>query len=94
MKQEEKMEIVYSHQDTLILLFLNESHRSIYNRYKDIFDYFDALLIGLTATPKDSIGANTYSIFDLETGVPTYAYEYEKAVKDKYLVSYHLMKQN
>lgn len=71
------------------LIILDESHRSIYNRYKDIFDYFDALLIGLTATPKDSIGANTYSIFDLETGVPTYAYEYEKAVKDKYLVSYH-----
>lgn len=71
------------------LIILDESHRSIYNRYKDIFDYFDALLIGLTATPKDSISMNTYSIFDLETGVPTYAYEYEKAVKDKYLVSYH-----
>lgn len=71
------------------LIILDESHRSVYNKYKDIFDYFDALLIGLTATPKDSIGANTYSIFDLETGVPTYAYEYETAVKDKYLVSYH-----
>lgn len=71
------------------LIILDESHRSIYNKYRDIFDYFDALLIGLTATPKDSIGANTYSIFDLETGVPTYAYEYETAVKDKYLVSYH-----
>lgn len=71
------------------LIILDESHRSIYNKYKDIFDYFDALLIDLTATPKDSIGANTYSIFDLETGVPTYAYEYETAVKDKYLVSYH-----
>lgn len=71
------------------LIILDESHRSIYNKYKDIFDYFDALLIDLTATPKDSIGTNTYSIFDLETGVPTYAYEYETAVKDKYLVSYH-----
>ena len=71
------------------LIILDESHRSVYNKYKEIFDYFDALLIGLTATPKDSIGANTYSIFDLETGVPTYAYEYEKAVQDKYLVSYH-----
>lgn len=70
-------------------IILDERHRSIYNKYKDIFDYFDALLIDLTATPKDSIGANTYSIFDLETGVPTYAYEYETAVKDKYLVSYH-----
>ena len=54
------------------LIIVDESHRSIYKKYKAIFDYFDALLLGLTATPKDEIDKNTYSIFDLESGVPTY----------------------
>ena len=70
------------------LIIVDESHRSIYNKYKYIFDYFDAYLVGLTATPKDEIDKNTYSVFDLENGVPTYAYEYEKAVEDGYLVDY------
>lgn len=70
------------------LIIINESHRSIYKKYKSIFDYFDAHLIGLTATPRDEIDKNTYSIFDLENRVPTYAYEYEKAVEDGYLVDY------
>nr|WP_330415663.1 DEAD/DEAH box helicase family protein [Peptoclostridium sp. AF21-18] len=70
------------------LIIVDESHRSIYNKYKHIFDYFDAYLVGLTATPKDEIDKNTYSVFDLENGVPTYAYEYEKAVEDGYLVDY------
>ena len=68
------------------LIIIDESHRSIYKKYKAIFEYFDACLIGLTATPKDEIDKNTYTIFDLENGVPTYAYEYEKAVEDGYLV--------
>lgn len=70
------------------LIIIDESHRSIYKKYKAIFEYFDAVLLGLTATPKDDIDKNTYSIFDLESGVPTYAYELDKAVEDKYLVDY------
>ena len=57
------------------LIIVDESHRSIYRKYRAIFEYFDASLVGLTATPKDEIDKNTYSIFDLENGVPTYAYE-------------------
>ncbi|HBF4018016.1 TPA: DEAD/DEAH box helicase family protein, partial [Clostridioides difficile] len=70
------------------LIIIDESHRSIYKKYKSIFDYFDSYLIGLTATPKDEIDKNTYSVFDMENGVPTYAYEYNKAVEDGYLVDY------
>ena len=70
------------------LLICDEAHRSIYNKYKDIFNYFDAPLVGLTATPKDEIDKNTYEIFELESGVPTYGYELSQAVKDGYLVDY------
>ena len=70
------------------LLICDEAHRSIYNKYRDIFRYFDAPLVGLTATPKDDIDKNTYAIFDLEKGMPTYGYELDQAVKDKYLVDY------
>ena len=70
------------------LIVVDEAHRSIYNKYKDIFTYFDTLLIGLTATPKDEIDKNTYGIFDLESGVPTYGYELSEAVKDEYLVDF------
>ena len=70
------------------LVICDEAHRSIYNKYKDIFNYFDALLIGLTATPKEDIDKNTYSVFELEDGVPTYGYELAQAVKDGYLVDY------
>lgn len=70
------------------LIICDEAHRSIYNKYKDIFNYFDALLVGLTATPKDEIDKNTYEVFELEKGVPTYGYELAQAVKDRYLVDY------
>ena len=70
------------------LVICDEAHRSIYNKYKDIFNYFDAPLIGMTATPKDEIDKNTYEIFDLEKGVPTYGYELAQAVKDGYLVDF------
>lgn len=70
------------------LLICDEAHRSIYNKYKDIFTYFDAPLVGLTATPKDDIDKNTYEIFDLEQGVPTYGYELAQAVKDGFLVDF------
>ncbi|MCL2153394.1 MAG: DEAD/DEAH box helicase family protein [Oscillospiraceae bacterium] len=70
------------------LIIVDEAHRSIYNKYKDIFTYFDALLVGLTATPKDEIDKNTYDIFELESGVPTYGYELAQAVQDGYLVDF------
>lgn len=70
------------------LIICDEAHRSIYNKYRDIFSYFDALLVGLTATPKSEIDKNTYSIFELESGVPTYGYELAQAVKDGYLVDF------
>ena len=53
------------------LVIVDEAHRSIYNKYRDIFNYFDAPLVGLTATPKDEIDKNTYDVFELETNVPT-----------------------
>lgn len=70
------------------LVICDEAHRSIYNKYKNIFTYFDASLVGLTATPKDEIDKNTYNIFELENGVPTYGYELAQAVKDGYLVDF------
>lgn len=70
------------------MVICDEAHRSIYNKYRDIFSYFDAPLVGLTATPKDEIDKNTYSIFELENGVPTYGYELAQAVKDGYLVDF------
>ncbi|WP_203363660.1 DEAD/DEAH box helicase family protein [Bacillus sp. REN10] len=70
------------------LIIVDESHRSIYKKYRAIFDYFDGIVLGLTATPKDEVDKNTYDIFGLETGAPTYAYELEQAVKDGYLVEY------
>lgn len=72
------------------LIILDEAHRSIYNKYQDIFKYFDSMLVGLTATPKNEVGRNTYEIFDLENRTPTYGYELEKAVNDGYLVNYQV----
>ncbi|NMB46412.1 MAG: DEAD/DEAH box helicase, partial [Firmicutes bacterium] len=62
---------------------------SIFKKYKAIFDYFDALFVGLTATPKADVDRNTYEVFNLENNVPTYAYELEEAVRDEYLVPYN-----
>ncbi len=70
------------------LVICDEAHRSIYNKYKDIFRYFDAPLVGLTATPKDEIDKNTYHVFELGSGVPTYGYELAQAVKDGFLVDF------
>jgi type I restriction enzyme R subunit len=68
------------------IIIIDEAHRSVYQKYRHIFDYFDSHLLGLTATPKDEIDRNTYGLFDLENGVPTDAYQLEDAVKDGYLV--------
>ncbi|WP_439648250.1 type I restriction endonuclease subunit R [Acuticoccus kalidii] len=71
------------------LVVIDEAHRSVYQRYRAIFDYFDSYLVGLTATPKEEIDRNTYSLFDLEDGVPTDAYTLKEAVRDGHLVPPH-----
>ncbi|HVS06350.1 MAG TPA: DEAD/DEAH box helicase family protein [Candidatus Dormibacteraeota bacterium] len=68
------------------LVVIDEAHRSVYQKYRAIFEYFDSLLVGLTATPKDEVDVNTYGLFDLERGVPTDAYSLEEAVNDGFLV--------
>jgi type I restriction enzyme R subunit len=68
------------------LIVVDEAHRSVYQKFNAIFDYFDALLVGLTATPRSEVHRDTYQLFGLETGVPTDAYSLEEAVKDGFLV--------
>jgi type I restriction enzyme R subunit len=68
------------------LIVIDEAHRSVYAKYGAIFEYFDALLVGLTATPKDEVDHNTYRLFHLEDGVPTDAYTLDEAVAQGYLV--------
>ena len=68
------------------LVIIDEAHRSVYQKYRAIFRYFDSLLVGLTATPRDQVDRNTYALFDLEPGVPTDAYELQTAVADGFLV--------
>ncbi len=68
------------------LVIIDEAHRSVYQKYGAIFRYFDSLLVGLTATPRDQVDKNTYTLFDLEPGVPTDAYELDLAVRDGFLV--------
>ena len=63
------------------LVIIDEAHRSVFQKYRAIFDYFDSLLVGLTATPKDEVDRNTYGLFDLENGVPTDAYALDEAVR-------------
>lgn len=74
------------------LIIVDEAHRSIYKKYQAIFDYFDGLVVGLTATPRNDVDRNTYRFFEIENDVPTFAYEYERAVKEGYLVDYHTIK--
>ncbi|MCR6659654.1 MAG: DEAD/DEAH box helicase family protein [Asticcacaulis sp.] len=68
------------------LIVIDEAHRSVYQKYRAIFDYFDGLLVGLTATPRDEIDRDTYSLFQLQSGVPTDAYDLDQAVSDGFLV--------
>jgi type I restriction enzyme R subunit len=69
------------------IIIVDEAHRSIYNRYKAIFDYFDAALVGLTATPKEGIDHNTYELFECANGDPTFLYELHQAIP-QYLSPY------
>lgn len=68
------------------LIVIDEAHRSVYQKYGAIFEYFDAPLVGLTATPKDEVDHNTYRLFRLEDRVPTFSYDLAKAIADGYLV--------
>ncbi len=70
------------------LVIIDEAHRSIYKKYRAIFEYFDALFLGLTATPKNNIDRNTYSVFGLPDKSPTDAYTFEEAVTNNHLVPY------
>ena len=73
------------------LIVADESHRSIYLRYKAIFDHFDAIQLGLTATPTDYIDHNTFELFDCGDGTPSYYYSYEQAISDRNLVNYRVL---
>lgn len=73
------------------LIVADESHRSIYQRYKAIFDHFDAIRLGLTATPTDYIDHNTFELFECDDGVPSYHYGYAQAVADQHLVNYRVL---
>ena len=70
------------------LIIIDEAHRSVFGRYGAIFNYFDSLLIGLTATPRDEIDRNTYDLLQLDNGMPNYSYDLDEAVKDGYLCPY------
>ena len=75
------------------LIIIDEAHRSIFGKYGAIFNYFDAMLVGLTATPRNEVEKSTYDIFEMEHGVPNYAYELEDAVSEGYLVNYNGFKR-
>ena len=70
------------------LIIIDEAHRSVFGRYGAIFSYFDSLLIGLTATPRDEIDRNTYDLLQLDNGMPNYSYDIDEAVRDGYLCPY------
>ncbi|MFT6502848.1 MAG: type I restriction enzyme R subunit [Crocinitomicaceae bacterium] len=68
------------------VIFIDEAHRSVYQKYSAIFDYFDSMVVGLTATPKKDVDHNTYELFEIEDDNPTFAYELNQAVADEFLV--------
>lgn len=75
------------------LIIIDEAHRSIFGKYGAIFNYFDSLLIGLTATPRNEVDRSTYEIFEMEQGEPNFAYELKEAVDEGYLVNFHGFKR-
>ncbi|WP_426716270.1 DEAD/DEAH box helicase family protein [Corynebacterium auriscanis] len=76
------------------LIIIDEAHRSIYRRFKRILDYFDAYVLGLTATPKAEVHRNTYQLFDIDDKDPTGSYTLEQAIEDKYLVPPQILAQD
>ena len=75
------------------LIIIDEAHRSIFKKYRAIFEYFDAYLVGLTATPRRDVDKSTFEFFELQDNVPTDVYEYETAVAANYLVPYHAIEK-
>jgi type I restriction enzyme R subunit len=75
------------------LIIADESHRSIYKKFRSLFQYFDALEVGLTATPVKFIERNTYELFACENGDPTSAFDFQQAIESKpaYLVPFRVM---
>lgn len=73
------------------LIVIDEVHRSIFGKYTSILSYFDALMVGLTATPREDHDKSTYDLFEMESGEPNFAYELQEAVDDGYLVNYHVL---
>ena len=74
------------------LIIADEAHRSLFNTFKEIIDYFDALKVGLTATPKDKVHASSYDLFNCADGLPTFEYSYQEAVTNNYLNDYEVLK--
>ncbi|MBR6007129.1 MAG: DEAD/DEAH box helicase family protein, partial [Clostridia bacterium] len=73
------------------LIIIDEAHRSIFKKYSALFHYFDALMIGLTATPRAEDNKSTYKMFELRNGEPDIAYELEQAIQDGYLVGFSVL---
>ena len=71
---------------TFDLIIVDEAHRSIYQKYGDLFEYFDSLILGLTVTPKNEIDRNTFKVFDMNSKEPTDSYDLFEAAKDEFLV--------
>ena len=78
------------------MIIIDEAHRSIFKKYRAIFDYFDAYLVGLTATPREEVERSTYDFFSpgVSDGNPTYYYSYDDAIKNEYLVDYYLVENS
>jgi len=74
------------------LIIADEAHRSLFNTFKEIIDYFDALKVGLTATPKSKVHASSYELFSCSDGMPTFEYSYDRAVSDGFLNDYEVLK--
>ncbi len=73
------------------LIIIDEAHRSIFGKYMSIFNYFDAFIVGLTATPRDEVDKSTYQMFQMEQGIPNFAYELDEAVADGFLNPYEVI---
>ena len=76
------------------LIIIDEAHRSVFGKYGTIFDYFDSLLIGLTATPREDVDRSTYNLLHLDEGEPNFAYELDEAIRDGYLVGYRVFRRS